>query len=501
MRNSSLVGLFFLTCLAFIDAASAAQKPKHAQKYVKNKQVSGNDKKNAKPKDAGKNADSMQQTVAGQRLDGNEKIIEVNSVNFIKLKNKPQEIFIPNPEVADVDMLNDSSLYLMGLAPGVTPLVVHGKDGVVIADYRIKVTYPIKAIKEAMDKMYPGIEVSIVSVDDSIILRGKVPSPEVASDVQDIVGRFVESAKIINKLSIETATQVMLKVKIAEVSRNLTKSLGINWRVLSHNKDISGLTYGFMHGDSQAFPVFATEISAVQTAITEQGGIMGKTLSGGRWLVHGGGASNGLSGLIEALASESFALVLAEPTLIALSGKTATFKSGGEQGYEVKQSGTDSNTTEFKSWGTSIEFTPVVISEDRINITVKPVVSTVSFENAKSNIPSLTTKEAETTVELGSGQSLAIAGLIQTNKSTSSYETPFLSDLPLVGSLFRNSDINLVEKELIIIITPYIIKPSSKPLKTPVDLVPRMYSPLESILTRKFHKNVKRRHSAGFMIR
>jgi pilus assembly protein CpaC len=482
-----------------VDIADAAPKLKLLDQDIGNEQTAENDGGSTKDKDAKKDADKQEAEI-NRRSGSSEKVIEVNSVNFIKLKSKPQEIFIPNPEVADVDMLNDSSLYLMGLAPGVTPLVVHGKGGAIIADYRIKVTYPLKTMREAINKMYPGLEISIVSVDNSIILMGKVPSPEVASDVQDIIGRFVDSGKIINKLSIETATQVMLKVKIAEVSRNLTKSLGINWRVLSHSKDVSGLTYGFTHGDGQAFPAFATEISAVQTAVTEQSGIMGKTLAGGRWLVHGG-KSTGLSALIEALASESFALVLAEPTLIALSGKTATFKSGGEQGYEVKQSGTDSNTTEFKSWGTSIEFTPIVISEDRINITVKPVVSTVSFENSTSGIPSLTTKEAETTVELGSGQSLAIAGLIQTNKSSSSYETPFLADLPLVGHLFRNSDVNLTEKELIIIITPYIVKPSSKQLKTPVDMVPRMYSPLESILTRKFHKNIKRRHSAGFMIR
>jgi pilus assembly protein CpaC len=215
--------------------------------------------------------------------------------------------------------------------------------------------------------------------------------------------------------------------------------------------------------------------------------------------VHAGG-SDSLSSLIEALASESFASVLAEPTLIALSGETAKFKSGGEVGYEVKQTEGDSNTTEFKSWGTELEFTPTVLSEDRIKIQVKPSVSTVTFENSTKGIPSLTTKETDTTVELGSGQSLVIAGLLQTNKSTVSSETPGLADIPLIGSLFRSSNINTSEKELIIIITPYIVKPSSKQLKTPLDMLPRMYSPLESILARKFHKNIKKGHSAGFSL-
>jgi pilus assembly protein CpaC len=396
-------------------------------------------------------------------------------------------------------MLSDNSLYLTGLAPGTTSLVVHNKQGNTIANYLVRVTYPIREIKKAITEMYPETDLEIVSVDKSIILRGKVASPEIASDIQDIVGRFVEDAKIINKLSIETATQVMLKVKIAEVSRSLTKDIGINWRALSHGRSSEGMHYGFISGDASAFPIFTKDAEELAAKLTEESGILGKVLRGGRWLVHNGGNSS-LSALIEALASESFASVLAEPTLIALSGETATFKSGGEVGYEVKQTGTDSNTTEFKNWGTELEFTPTVLSEDRIKIQVKPMVSTISYENSTKGIPSLNKKETTTTVELGSGQSLAIAGLLQTDKSSVSAETPFLADIPLIGALFRNSSINTTEKELIIIVTPYVVKPSSKQLKTPYDMVPKMYAPLESILAQKFHKNIKKRHSAGFSV-
>ncbi|MDR0677616.1 MAG: type II and III secretion system protein family protein [Holosporaceae bacterium] len=427
------------------------------------------------------------------------KEIEINSVNFIKLPEAAGEVFISNPDIADIDMLSESSIYLTGLAAGTTTLVVHNKHGNIIADYQIKVTYPLKAIREAVSEMHSDADVDIVSVDNSIILKGRVSSPEVAADIQDVVSRFVDSAKIINKLSIETATQVMLKVKIAEVSRNLTKSLGINWRALSHSKDVAGMQYGFMSGDASAFPAFTKDTAEISTKMAESNGVLGKTLSGGRWVMHLGG-NNGLSSLIEALASESFASILAEPTLVALSGEKATFRSGGEEGYEVKQTGTDSSTTEFKQWGTAVEFTPTVITEGRISIKVKPTVSTVTYENSTKGIPSLTTKEAETTVELGSGQSLAIAGLLQTTKNTNVSETPFLADLPLIGTLFRNSNIKTVEKELIIIVTPYIVKPSSKVLKAPTDMVPRMYSPLETILTRKFHKNVRKTNSAGFSI-
>ncbi|MDR0968304.1 MAG: pilus assembly protein N-terminal domain-containing protein [Holosporaceae bacterium] len=426
------------------------------------------------------------------------KEIEVNSVNFIKLSEKANEIFIPNPTVADIDMLSDSSLYLTGLAPGVTFLVAHNKRGKIIADYQIRVTYPLREIKKALAGMYPETDVEIVSVDNSVVLKGKVPSPEAAADIQDIVGRFVESSKIINKLSIETATQVMLKVKIAEVSRSLTKSLAINWRALSPGDSASGMHYGFMTGNPGAFPTFTKDAAPIDIAKDINEKTFASTVSGGRWLAHTGG-HNGLSALIDAIATESFASVLAEPTLIALSGKTATFNVGGEVSYTVKQSGTDSNTTEFKQWGTSIEFTPIVLSEDRINITIKPSVSTIGEKN-NEGVPSLNTKDASTTVELGSGQSMAIAGLLQTTKDTASSETPLLADIPLIGSLFRDSKVGSKETELVIIVTPYIVKPSSRQLKTPVEMVPKMYSPLESILTRKFHKNVKQGQSAGFSI-
>ncbi|MDR0678039.1 MAG: pilus assembly protein N-terminal domain-containing protein, partial [Holosporaceae bacterium] len=321
--------------------------------------------------------------------DGEEKIIEVNSVNFIKLNKKANEIFIPNPDIADIEMLSDSSLYLTGLAPGTTSLVAHDKQGNIVADYKIMVTYPVKQIKNAVKEMYPDTDVEIISIDDSIILKGRVPSPEIALDIQDIAGRFVNNAKIINKLSIQTATQVMLKVKIAEVSRTIAKNLGINWRALSNGKDVTGMHFGFTSGNASSFPAFASSTTELVGALSAQNGALGSDLPGGRWLAHVGGG-NGLSALIEALASEAFASVLAEPTLVAISGKTATFKAGGEVGYRVKQTSGDAMTTEFKSWGTSIEFTPTVRSEDRINIRVKPVVSTVSHEN-QDDVPSLTT--------------------------------------------------------------------------------------------------------------
>lgn len=445
-----------------------------------------------------KKAGKEKKEISVNELNHNVKEIEVNSVNFIKLRNKANEIFIPNPDIIDVQLLSDNSLYLMGLAPGTTTLVINDKSGNVMVDCKVRVTYPIKAIKEAIIEMHPDTEVEIMSVDKSIILRGRVPSPEVAADVQEIAGQFVESENIINKLSIQTAAQVLLKVKIAEVSRELTKSLGVSWRSISAPNTINGMAYGFSSGNASSFFEEITSKDEVRTNLLKSGGLL-NTASGGHWLLYNGGRS-ALTGLLDALASEKFASILAEPSIMALSGKTAKFEVGGEYGYQVLQSGENSYTTEFKNWGTSVEFTPIVISEDRINITVNPKVSTIEGSDTKQ-APNLTTKEASTTVELGSGQSLAIAGLLQTDTNTASDETPFLSDIPLIGALFRNSSVTKKERELVIIVTPYIVKPSSKQLKTPTDMVPRMLSPLESILARKFHQKAKKVRTAGFSIK
>ncbi len=445
-----------------------------------------------------KNQKQAEAKDAAVRAVKTEKEIEINSVNFLKFDKKIGEIFIPNSEVADVEMLSDKSLYLSGIAPGTTSLVVHDKEGRILSDYIVRVTYPLKDIRRAIGKIFPDLGIDLVSVDNNLILKGSVASPEMAQDVLDIVGRFVDQAKIINKMSIETATQVMLKVKVAEVTREVKKSLGVNWRALSATGASSGLV-GMATGESTlGLPEFSADLDEIRTNLLGSEKTLTNSIGGGRWVVSAG--INNLSALIDALASETYATVLAEPNLVALSGKSATFKSGGEQGYTVSQNNSDSKTTEFKDWGTSIEFTPVVLSEDRINIKVKAEVSTLGAKNDDGS-PNLTKKEVETFVELGSGQSLALAGLLQTNRDSKITETPFLSSFPLIGSLFRNSTVNSNENELVIIVTPYIVKPSSKKLKAPTDMVPKMLSPLKSITKRRFHQVGQEADSAGFSLK
>lgn len=547
---SSMFVLLSFFYLSYRTEAETSQPPQESEDFLNTAETP--EEVDLSQKNTKKRSTSLK-TTTKKSVDvikqGSTKEIEVNSFNFIRLTEKADEIFIPDPNIIDVQMLSDNSLYLVGLAPGVTALVINGKRGNILVNCKIKVTYPLKAIKDAIKEMYPDTDVEILSLDKSVILRGRVPSPQVAADVVEIASKFIESDNIVNKLTIETATQVLLKVKIAEVTRDVSKSMGIHWRAITTPKSPNGMAYGFSSGNAASFFEAAgtsssssggssgssssstgssassggsnaggngsstgntstsaggdvagsaasaalAAASAIKEQLFKEGGVLSST-SGGHWMIYNGG-QHSLAGLIDALASETYASILAEPTLVAMSGSKAEFKSGGEYGYRVVQPGESSTaTTEFKEWGTSIEFTPVVISEDRINITVTPKVSTLTI-TGENQPPSLSSKEATTTIELGSGQSFAIAGLLQTDTSTAAAETPILADIPLFGALFRSSTIHKKQMELVIIVTPYIVKPSSKPLRVPTDMVPRLFSPLESILTRKFHKKPMRHKS------
>ncbi len=428
------------------------------------------------------------------------KNIEMGTINFLKFKEKIGEIFIADDKIADIKMLSDKSFYLSGLEPGATSLVVRNKDGKILADYKVRVTHPLTDVKKAIEEVYPNLDIKMTSMKDNIIVKGTVASPEMAEDVMAIVGKFIEESKIINKLSIETATQVMLKVKIAEVNRDVSKSMGINWRTLSSpNGGISSGLIGMAAGASPDKIAVESGDTVLEGVIdTLLAGENVKGLSGGRWILSAG--MNNLAALIDATASENLSTILAEPNLVALSGQSATFKSGGQKLYQITGTNGAANM-ETKDWGTILEFTPIVLSEDRINIKVKAEVSSVE-QTKEGETPGLRTKTVETVVELGSGQSIALAGLLQKTSETSSAETPFLADIPILGSLFRSANPKLSESELVIVVTPYIVKPSSKKLKTPVDMVPKLLSPFKAITKRSYTSiNNNKADSAGFSIK
>jgi pilus assembly protein CpaC len=262
----------------------------------------------------------------------------------------------------------------------------------------------------------------------------------------------------VNRLKTAVPLQVNLRVKIAEVNRSLLKEVGVN---LFSSDATSGFQFGIGQGDP--------------TAVSPPGGPFGVgALATGGTTIGAAGRLLGLdiAGAVDLAAKDGLVSILAEPNLTALSGETASFLAGGEYPIPIQQS-LGTTTVEYKQYGVGLAFTPIVLADGRISMRVRPEVSELSNEGAvelnDTLIPALTVRRAETTVELGSGQSFMIAGLLRNTNTNNISKAPFLGDLPILGSLFRSSSFRRSETELVIIVTPFLVRPTSGRLALPTD--------------------------------
>ena len=323
----------------------------------------------------------------------------------------------------------------------------------VLLNRRIAINHNLSRLRVALKRMLPGSTVTVETLDKTLVLSGEVLSARDADSAHRLAMRVVKDEKdIVNKISVVAPNQVHLRVRVAEVSRDILKQFGINW-------DAVFRTGNFLFGFATGNPVLAGA-----NLLTRNNGTNSIV----------GSFSNGtidLNGVIDALDNEGLITILAEPNLTAVSGESATFLAGGEFPILVPEN--DRITVEFKQFGVSLAFTPVLVG-DRISLKVNPEVSqlttTGSVQLAGFTIPALTTRRAETTVELGSGQSFAIAGLLQNNITRDVNKLPGLGELPVLGGLFRSDRFQRNETELVIIVTPYIVRPvASKRLSSPTD--------------------------------
>ncbi len=370
--------------------------------------------------------------------------LEVNKGRLVRLDQPAATVFVADPDIADIQVKSPSLIYLMGKRPGQTTVFAVSKSEKIIASVDVTVTHNLTRLRGAIEGMYPGLDVNVSSVEGSLLVNGEVGSATTAEDIRSLAERFVgDPSAVINRLAVVAPNQVNLRVRIAEVSRGVDKQLGFNWNIIGA---IGGLSLGL------------TTASSFATAVAQN------TLSLG---------FRDLNVVIDALESEGLINVLAEPNLTAMSGETASFLAGGE--FPILVPDSDGRVTiEFKKFGVSLAFTPTLIGNSRISLHVRPEVSQLSTTNSvKLNnfvVPSLTTRRVETTVELGSGQSLAIAGLIQNNVTHDISKFPALGDIPVLGGLFRSDRFQRDESELVIIVTPYIVSPVSRSrLAAPTD--------------------------------
>jgi pilus assembly protein CpaC len=384
-------------------------------------------------------------------------LLEAGKGTLIRLPRAAATVFIANPDVADVQVKSPSLIYVNAKSPGETVLYAVDADDHVLLNAPIRVEHDLSRLRESLHALVPGENVTVESVDGSLVLKGNVSTAGRAEKANTLASAIASEAKgkVVNQLSVATPNQVNLRVKVAEVSRTVLKALGVNWSKL------------------QGRTTFFTENPFTGGQIANQN-VLGLTF---------GRSAAPINATIDALASEGLVTVLAEPNLTATSGQPASFLAGGE--FPVPVAGATANgiptiTVAFKEFGVKLDFTPTVIDAQHISLRVRPEVSELSNTGAVSTpigggavitIPALTKRTAETTVELGSGESFALAGLLQHNVTESVSKVPGIGDIPILGQLFRSQQFQKGETELVILVTPYLVRPveTVSALSTPTD--------------------------------
>lgn len=388
-------------------------------------------------------------------------VLEIRKGQLIRLPRPAAAVFVADPEVADVQAHSPTLVYVFGRRSGTTTLYAVDENEQVLLSRNVVVEHHLSGLQEVIREIAPDSRIEVRSVDGGIILEGAVRDATKAQELREVAGRYLgENETLINRMAVTAPTQVNLRVRVAEVSREVTKLFGINWEgVFSPGDFLFGLATGRAFTTGGGLPFLRP---------SDAGGV-GNTFFGN---YSSGDVS--VNGIVDALEREGLVNVLAEPNLTALSGETASFLAGGEFPVPVGQDDSNNIEIQFKQFGVSLAFTPTVLNAGRISMRVRPEVSDLSDKGAiKLNdlvIPALSTRRAETTVELGSGQSFAIGGLISNSTRNNLDKVPGLGDVPVLGPLFRSTRFQRSESELVIIVTPYLVAPvGGARLATPRD--------------------------------
>ena len=409
--------------------------------------------------------------------------IEQNNAEAIPLTEAVSEVFVANPEIADIQLNGPSTAYVFGKKAGSTTIFATNKNGKIVLKLQLRVTHNLKQLDKTIQSSFPNEKVKFDSTPAGIIINGKPSSPLVAKNIENIASGFMEKGdKLTNSMVINSPTQILLKVKIAEINRSVLHKFDINWSALINSP--KNFTFGWLMGRE---PMTAAGGFQRSTSIPQ---------SNSYGVQYRNGTST-YAALLDALDQEGLGTVLAEPNLIAASGETASFLVGGEIPYPVPQ---DRNVTiEFKQFGISLAFTPTVLASNMISLRVRPEVSELDNQSSINipiadgtsfiTVPGLKTRRAETSVELGDGQSLAIAGLISSSVANNYSSLPGIDNIPILGALFRSTAFKRDQTELVIIVTPYIVKPTAHPtdLSLPTDNI-RHASALETLFFQRLNR-------------
>ena len=371
------------------------------------------------------------------------------------------DLVVSNPEIVEAVTHTSRRTILIGKAPGQTNAFFYGHDGRELLSLDIRVERDMKGLHSLIARHVPDAEVEIQGINNNILLTGSVPDASTSNRLQSLAEMWLDEAagggagEVVNLLAVEGRDQVMLKVKIVEMQRSVTKQLGIDLEAVGQLGD------------------------ATVSLLSANGIATGAGLSAGaNWVNQGDGDLKQLNSSLSALERVGLVRTMAEPTLTAISGETASFLSGGEfpllSGTTVDNFGRLTRQFTFKPYGVSLGFTPIVLSEGRISLNISTEVSEPttegSFEGIGGDILGLRVRRADSVVEIPAGGSLVIAGLIREETRQSSDGTPGLKDIPALGAAFRNRDDLQTQQELMIIVTPYLVEATHPDkLQTPID--------------------------------
>ena len=391
------------------------------------------------------------------------------------------ELSIANPGIADISTLSDKTIYVLGKAPGRTTLTLLSPDGKLIANVEVQVTPDIGEFKERLQQILPGEKIEVRTANDGIVLSGTVSSTAKLDRALDLANRYAPE-RVSNLMTVGGTQQVMLKVRFAEMQRSVSKSLSASLALGS--SDVQAETGTWLDGSN-----------GLGNPVSVRPGTEGAVSIG----FSAGSLEFGV--LLEALESKGMVRTLAEPNLTALSGQEAKFLAGGE--YPIPVSDNDGITIEYKPFGVELNFTPVVVDGDVINLMINAAVSSIdpSISIGTDNgvtVNAFRRRETSTTVEMRDGESFAIAGLLQDDFRDLNGQVPWLGDVPILGALFRSSEYQRSQSELVIIVTPHLVTPSrGEALALPTD---RVRLPTERDLF-LFGKTEKRAGAAGEVAR
>ncbi len=375
--------------------------------------------------------------------------VAVNRAIVVQSDRPFAEISVANPAIADIATLSESTIYVLGKVPGRTTLTIFGVEGELVANVDVRVVPDIAEFKERLAEILPGEPIEVRTANDGIVLSGRVSGARKVSRALELAERYAPG-RVTNLMMVGGTQQVMLQVRFAEMQRSVSKSLSSS----------VGLT-DFVNG-------------VVGNGVLVQGNNMVNIGTGGPYtssndrtgaaLFSFGGGGFAVDLLIEALETKGMVRTLAEPNIVAISGETAEFHAGGE--YPVvtvtELNGTD---VEFKPFGVSLDFTPFVIDDNLIRLELETTVSSIdrAIVGGSADFPifGFKTRTANTTVEMRDGQSFAIAGLLQDDFDDTVGQVPWLGDVPILGTLFRSTDFQRKQSELVVIITPHLVVPTT----------------------------------------